>query len=225
MENSNTFLDQVGVSEEQLPAVISETLSNIVEFDQKIKTAVINAKDLADKAEKKDAGWSLFGRDKKEAIEALQKAMVCQAQVLSDTIDANESLFKNQQQMARGMRCLFGLGVASIAANRSVVSQLEHKLRSASQEELSEMAREEIRNVILQLRAREDMYQRIENVEKILCEHKQMLAQIKETNDEIIKLSKYTQHIQPKISFFDTKFYKILVLLVAVTAVAVSILL
>ena len=83
------------------------------------------------------------------------------------------------------------------------------------------MAREEIRNVILQLRAQEDMYMRIENVEKILGEHKETLDEY----TKILREYKYTQPTQPTKIFWDTMFYKILLLLVSLTALATSILL
>ena len=203
MEN-NVFLEEsLKVCEENLPIVINEELNNIAEFDQNIKSAVIKAKGLADKAASKDAGWSLFGGKKKEAIEALQDAVVSQAEVLTKNIEANEQLFNNQKKMAKSMSQLFRLGIANIAANRMVVHELECKLRSASQGELSEMAREEIRNVILQLRAQEDMYMRIENVEKILGEHKETLDE----HTKILREYKYTQPTQPTKIFWDTMPY------------------
>lgn len=208
MEN-NVFLEESQKVHEEILPKVNKELNNIAEFDQNIKSAVIEAKDLADKAASKDAGWSLSGGKKKEAIEALQDAVVSQAKVLTKNIEAYEQLFNNQKKMAKSMSQLFRFGIANIAANRMVVHELECKLRSASQEELSEMAREEVMNVILQLRAQEDMWTRIENVEKILQEHEQMLDKV--------------QHIQLKKSFWDTQFYKILVLFVSVMALFVSI--
>lgn len=109
MEN-NVFLEEsLKVYEENLPILINEELNNIAEFDQNIKSAVIKAKGLADKAALKDAGWSLFGGKKKEAIEALQDAVVSQAEVLTKNIEANEQLFNNQKKMAKSMSQLFRL--------------------------------------------------------------------------------------------------------------------
>ena len=172
MENN---LLQQNVSIEQLPAIIGDTYKNITEVDRKISNAVSKAdeaKTLADIASKKEAGWSFFGGDKKEAIEALQSAAISQANALSDSVDANKQLFENQKKMSDALRYLFGLGVANMAANRTVVQELELKLQNASKEELSELARQEITNVILQLRAQEDMQYKLENHNRILREHK-----------------------------------------------------
>ena len=148
-------LPQQKISIEQLPVIIGNTFKHISEVDRKISNAVSRAeeaKKLADEASQKNAGWSFFGSDKKEAIEALQSATVSQANALSDSVDANKELFNNQKKMSEALRYLFGLGVANMAANRTVVRELELKLKNASQEELSELARQEITNVILQLR-------------------------------------------------------------------------
>lgn len=168
-------LPQQNISIEQLPTIIGNTFKHISEVDRKISNAVSRAeeaKQLADEASQKNAGWSLFGSDKKEAIEALQSAAISQANALSDSVDANKELFNNQKKMSEALRYLFGLGVANMAANRTVVRELELKLKNASQEELSELARQEITNVILQLRAQEDMQYKLENHDRILREHK-----------------------------------------------------
>ena len=172
MENN---LLQQNISIEQLPTIIGDTYKNITEVDRKISNAVSKAdeaKTLADIASKKEAGWSFFGGDKKEAIEALQSAAISQANALSDSVDANKQLFENQKKMSDALRYLFGLGVANMAANRTVVQELELKLQNASKEELSELARQEITNVILQLRAQEDMQYKLEKHNRILREHK-----------------------------------------------------
>ena len=161
------------VSLDQLPKVISNTYSDISVINKKIKSAFSKAEDakrLADEASEKSAAWSLFGADKKEAIEALQKSNVSLANALSENVDANEQLFQNQQKMAQGLRYLFGLGVMNIAANRMVVRELEMKLRDASKEELNDLARQEIQNLVLQLRAQEDMQCKIDKIEENIRE-------------------------------------------------------
>lgn len=107
---------------------------------RKLSYSSENAKNKACKASEKEAGWSLGGKAKKEAIEALQDAMVTQADALSDSIDAHKELFENQKMMAEAIRYLFGLGVMNIASNRTVVRRLEFQLRNASKEDLSEFS-------------------------------------------------------------------------------------
>ena len=174
MENNN-HLPALNLKSEDLPLVISKTINGVAEIDKKIKQSeekAIKATESAKIAKNKKAGWSLFGSNKKEAIEALQIAVSDQADALYDSIETNKEQFDNQKKMIKSIQYLFGLGVANMAANRTVVRELEMKLRNASKEELSELAKAEIEGVILQLRAQEDMWKRIENNDAILREHK-----------------------------------------------------
>lgn len=200
-------LPQQKISIEQLPAIIGNTFKHISEVDRKISNAVSRAeeaKKLADEASQKNAGWSFFGSDKKEAIEALQSATVSQANALSDSVDANKELFNNQKKMSEALRYLFGLGVANMAANRTVVRELELKLKNASQEELSELARQEITNVILQLRAQEDMQYKLENHDRILREHKvdidKILGEINSFEERCKDILDRTETLQDDVS-------------------------
>lgn len=183
---NNYPIEISNVSADQLPKVIGETYSEISAIDEKIKSAISKAneaKKLADEASQKNADRSLFHDNKREAIEALQKSNKSLADALSENVVANEQLFQNQQKMAKGLSYLFGLGVMSIAANRTVVRELEMKLRDASEEELSNLARQEIYNVVLQLRAQEDMQYKIDKVEANIREiNGQIEALISEVN-------------------------------------------
>ena len=71
----------------------------------------------------------------------------------------------------------------NIASHRSIVRQLELQLRNASEEELSELARREIENVILQLRAQEDMQKKIDNQDEIIREHRGDILSLHEEID------------------------------------------
>ena len=200
-------LPQQNISIEQLPTIIGNTFKHISEVDRKISNAVSRAeeaKKLADEASQKNAGWSFFGSDKKEAIEALQSAAISQANALSDSVDANKELFNNQKKMSEALRYLFGLGVANMAANRTVVRELELKLKNASQEELSELARQEITNVILQLRAQEDMQYKLENHDRILREHKvdidKILGEINSFEERCKVILERTETLQDDVS-------------------------
>ncbi len=183
---NNYPIEIPNVSTDQLPKVIGETYSEISAIDEKIQSAISKANEakiLADEASQKNADRSLFHDNKREAIEALQKSNQSLADALSENVVANEQLFQNQQKMAKGLSYLFGLGVMSIAANRTVVRELEMKLRDASEEELSDLARQEIYNVVLQLRAQEDMQYKIDKVEANIREiNSQIRALISELN-------------------------------------------
>lgn len=195
MEN-NQFLLPMDVSIEQLPEVINIAFSQIKKFDENIKSSSESAKFLANSAKQKKAGWSLFGGDKKEAIEALQLAVKCQSDVLDDSIEAIKNLFENQEKFAKCISYLYGLGVTSIAANRTVLRELELKLRDASEKELSELARQEIEVVILQLRAQENIQNKIDRNERILREHRNELNMLNEKTASALRLKEDIAQLQ-----------------------------
>lgn len=189
MEN-NEYPIVTNVKLEDLPSVITKTFNRISEIENKLKNAENNAKTAeksANEAKQKSAGWSWGGKDKKLAIEALQQAVVDQAECVSSTIEANKEILDNQKELSKAVNYLFGLGVVNVAANRTVVRQLEMKLRDASKEELSEFARIEIESVIKQLRAQEDIQNRINGHDTLFQEHKSFLDSNKKDLDELVK--------------------------------------
>lgn len=199
MENNN-YLPTLNIKPNDLPSIISKTVNNLTTIDDKIKQSEEKAKIATNSAliaKSKKAGWSFWGSNKKEAIEALQNAVFDQADALYDSIEANRGQFENQKQMIQSIQYLFGLGVANMAANRSVVRELEMKLRNASKEELSELAKKEIEGVIMQLRAQEDMWNRMEKHDSILREHK---ADIDKT---ALSLEAVNRTIQTKLNTIE----------------------
>lgn len=166
--------DKVAIIEvEKLPAIISESLSEITKADGKVKAAIEQAKkakSAAEVAAKKSAKWSWDGSNKKEAIEALQNASIEMCKAQSSATGALEKSFVNQKKMSEGMQYLFGLGVMNMAANRTVVRELELKLKNASKEELSELARQELERVLKQLKAQQDMLDRVEKQKKAILD-------------------------------------------------------
>ena len=182
MENNQTF-NEFNISINELPKVISETVIDI----EKIEKQIYNAKSKAEAAKRdaaeastKKAGLSFLGKNNKEAIVALQKTSESQSEALSQIVEAIKELFEEQEKMANAMRYLFALGAMNIAANRMVVRELELKLKNASKERLSNAARQELRNVILQLRAQEDIQNKLNRHGELLKECNEQLSLFKE---------------------------------------------
>lgn len=237
------------VNVNNLPTVITEAFNKINDISkniQKLSTAAANAKAKADEASQKKPGWSLWGDKKEEAIKALQDATINQAEVLSSFADVNQQLFDNQSKMAESIKYLFYLGVTNMAANRTVVRELELKLKNASEEELSELARKELTNVLLQLRAQEDLYNRLANHDNLFRGHNlriqslenfkneelsKRISQLRAQEDLYNRLDNYDnlfkdhnlriQSLEDNI--FDSKTYKIIIGIIAIIALVLSI--
>lgn len=176
MSEKNEEITVENVSIDQLPTLIKDQFSQLQAVKTNVEKAAKKAKeaqDFAMAARQKPA--DLFHR--KEAVEDLQEATfnITEAQVAS--AEAQEVSFEYQQKLGEITKFLFGLGVSNIAANRSVVRELEIRLRDASEEELDELARQEIISVVRQLKAQEDIMQK----------QSQMSAVVKEHDEEIIR--------------------------------------
>lgn len=192
--NSNELAFQYCGAE--LPGIISEQVILLNDLDKKVKAATEQAetaKSSADLAADKSAGWF----QNKEAIEAIQLSQSVIAEAVVLEAEAQKIAFEFQTQLAQITKYLFGLGVTNLGLNRSVVRELKLKLEGASAEELSDLAKQEIINVIRQLKAQEDLLQKQEELDKkIKLVHDENIRQddlLKEQNETIIRHDKEIQ--------------------------------
>lgn len=164
------------VNENDIPDIIAGQFTQIQALGEKVNEAVEmaeKAQGTAREAHEKSTG---LGR-KKVAIESLQEAAVDLAQSQISFAESQKVSFEYQQQLGKITQYLFALGTSNIASNRSVVRQLELKLKGASEEELTELARQEVLNVIRQLKAQEDI---LKKQDKLLSKVKDHEKRIKD---------------------------------------------
>ena len=165
---------------DDIPVFISESFDLLNDLDNRIKqasTSAENAQNIASSAYSKDTGiWN-----RKDAIEALQVSGQDTASALGDIVDAQKLLFELHGKTAKVIKCLFALGVRSIALNRSVVRELEARLSGASKEKLSDLAKAEIFSVIRQLKAQEDIMLKQDSMNGVLKEHDDKIHLLNET--------------------------------------------
>lgn len=184
---SITEIENITLSEEELPEAISFQFQTIVETDKRIQEAEKNcamAKDVADKMILAKAF------NQKEAINATQDAVRSLADAQTALSDAQKVLFENQQKLASGMRYLLMLGASSIAMNRIVITELETKLKQASCECLSENARDELLNIVKLLREQESAFSKQDRMSNQIKLHSHEIESIHhkdETQDETDK--------------------------------------
>lgn len=183
----NTDIVSVQVSASQVPSIIQEQFNGLKALKENVSEATKkaeSAKDSAKSAKEKSAG--LFY--KKEAIESLQEATVDLADAQISAAQAQEVSFEYQKKIAKITKYLFALGVSNIAMNRSVVRELELKLKGASEEELDELARQEIITVVKQLKAQEDIVKKQSDLTEKVKAHEVTLRSHAEKNKEQDKL-------------------------------------
>lgn len=152
----------------------AERVAKIADY---AKTMALETKKKADKVKNEKVG--LF--NKKESIESLQKGHVeladtqcgvsdtvqrvsdvqsSMVEAQNDTMDALKFSIDFNKEITNITKYLFLLGCSSMAASQTVCRTLEMKLRDASEEELSEMARQELKNVVDNLKSQENIMRR-----------------------------------------------------------------
>ena len=161
-------LENINISEEELPDVISEQFKAIVEIDKRIAEAEVSCATAKETADKMILAKAL---NQKDAINATQDAVRSLAEAQTALSDAQRMLFENQQKMAEGMRYLLVLGASSIAMNRVVIAELEAKLKQATKEQLSEKAREELIGVVRLLREQESAFSKQDRMSDQIKSH------------------------------------------------------
>lgn len=90
-------------------------------------------------------------------MEAMQNSQMSLSEATLKNTEALEKTFEYQQALTNITKFLFGLGVSNIAVNRTIVRELELRLEHASEEEIDDMARQELLNVVHDLKAQEDI--------------------------------------------------------------------
>lgn len=166
-------MDEIIVSENNLPIPADITPNVLAEMDNisrsaenvdKALKAAKKAKESADAASKRSAGWSITGKDKKEAIEALQKSGIELAAGIQDIADAQKTMFDNLLKITDATKYLFGLGIANIASTRAVIGQITSGLQDASKRNISQRAKDSLLDVVRQLKAQEDLFLKLEKL-------------------------------------------------------------
>ena len=181
-DKSLTPVLDITISEEEMPEAISGAIKNITELDSLIIDAEDKCKLAKEAAERQS---SVKSTKTKEAIISTQDAVRSLADSQAVIVDTQKMLFEYQQKLTDSLRYLLILGTSSIAMNRLVISELESKLKSASQEELSKKAREELIGVVRLLREQESAFSKQDRMSEQINENKKA---VKIHDDEIMRI-------------------------------------
>lgn len=187
MNEEVTVLDVSTVKQEDLPAVLSSQFDKLAILETNVQKAVNMAKKAENKAKDAQVEMGWFDYSKKEAIELLQSASEGLAEGLMTAAEAQKVSFEYQTKLTEITKFLFALGVSNLAMNRSVVRELELRLKGASEEEISDLARQELKNVIMQLKAQEDMMKKQTELTVKVKSHQDQLRGIDRRLDNIEK--------------------------------------
>ena len=164
------------IDEAMVPSIVKEQMDLLYQYKKKINKAISKADQAQTSAQSaKEKAVGIFKH--KEAIESLQSATVdlADAQVASN--QAHKVSFQYQEKLGKTSKYLLALGLTNIALNRSVVRELEAKLKGASEEELDDLAKKELLVVVRQLKAQEDIMKTQTDLSLTVKEHDRLIAE------------------------------------------------
>lgn len=144
------------VDEKDVPSLIQGQFTIMSDLKKNLEVVKQKASDADIQAQKaKDQKTGFFKM--KGTIESIQETQISLSEATMKNALALEKTFEYQQRLAEITKYLFELGITNITMNRCVVQELEMRLNNASEEEIDEMARNELKDVVKKLKAQEDI--------------------------------------------------------------------
>ncbi len=182
-------IDTSEYTEESLSDLITTRIDALNDLEKHIKEAEEAAETAVKEANNVKNGiksgliWKSLDKDK--AIKKLQNATIITAKALEESSDAHKKTFEYQKRLTNISYSLFRLGVSNIATNRSLVREIELRLKGASKKEISNLARNELVRVVTQLKEQEDLQKKLARLKE---EVKILKKSQKDINDSLIVL-------------------------------------
>ena len=197
MENGKTIND-IETSVENLPVILENRFDELSILKQEIDDATNNAKltqASAQKAKDEKPGWF----NKQRLISNAQENIASIAENQVQNAEINNKIIKYQQKQAETMRFLLGLGVSNLANTRVVIKFLKEKLSETGDKKLDEIEEKEILDVIKQLKAQEDIFEKQERTREKIKKHDAEIAKIADTCIECGLKNKYLERDVSKL--------------------------
>lgn len=161
---------------------LNDLEKHIIEAEEAAETAVKEANNVKNGI-KSGLIWKSLDKDK--AIKKLQNAAIITAKALEESSDAHKKTFEYQKRLTNISYSLFRLGISNIATNRSLVREIELRLKGASEKEISNLARNELVRVVTQLKEQEDLQKKLARLKE---EVKTLKKNQNDINDSLIAL-------------------------------------
>ena len=202
----------VSVNIDNIPKIVSERIEYISKLEKEVTNSEASAKKAMNYVNSQMSRYEEKGKwifkhrsgNTKDIIEDTQEAIDQLAEAQQVSTVALRRSFEFQKQLADTSKYLFELGCANIAVNRTAVQAIEKKLNGASKEEISELAYQEMQNVVLQLKNQEDILSKQEKLTTQVIENTNRLDEKdivdKNQTDQIVALGKENSEQNKKIS-------------------------
>lgn len=154
---------------EKIPTAVARCFRDLKKVKKEVDKAIESAKKASRRAQKasetETTKW--FGlKVNPEAISDVQEAISELAGAVEEHPKLMKRLAQYQENLARAVGFLLGLGLLGLAQNRTVVARVKKELENASKEEIDELARAELQNCLDQLKRQEDQQVRLEKLSR-----------------------------------------------------------
>lgn len=141
--------------------------------------------------------WTI-GRNKAK-VEKTQEVLINVIDAIDNNALASKALFNAQTKLAEFSNELYAIGIMGIASNRMVVRQIKLRLEHASEEELSELARQELESVLYELKLQQSIAEKVDRVEtnlnKVNEKHDQLAKHVNENHADVLAKIKDTNNV------------------------------
>ena len=140
-------------NEKDVTELVNNCFLRIEDIEKKIANSELSAKSAKESADKAmSVERHFFQNTTAKIVDQLQPAVKDLANAIEVSAETQKLLFEHQTILAECCRSLFGMGVSNITMIRCTINTIKMKLENASDEEISEMAKQELLNVVRQLK-------------------------------------------------------------------------
>lgn len=152
-------------NEKDVTELVNNCFLRIEDIEKKIANSELSAKSAKESADKAmSVERHFFQNTTAKIVDQLQPAVKDLANAIEVSTETQKLLFEHQTILAECCRSLFGMGVSNITMIRCTINTIKMKLEKASDEEISEMAKQELLNVVRQLKMQEDLFSKQEKI-------------------------------------------------------------
>lgn len=152
-------------NEKDVTELVNNCFLRIEDIEKKIANSELSAKSAKESADKAmSVERHFFQNTTAKIVDQLQPAVKDLANAIEVSAETQKLLFEHQTILAECCRSLFGMGVSNITMIRCTINTIKMKLEKASDEEISEMAKQELLNVVRQLKMQEDLFSKQEKI-------------------------------------------------------------
>lgn len=177
-ENGNIKANGLAITAAQLPDFMTKQVDSISQSSSEIDKAIKKAVELDDKAKVLGEKVRLFG--KKKAIEDLQGVVKDLVEVMETHCDALISFQSNFEKLSNTSEVLLGLSLVNSAQRNMVIREIKLRLENASKEKLNELAKQELRRVLQQLNAQQELENRVTSLKEKYDALKQQMETVQD---------------------------------------------